>query len=429
MKLDLAAIRERANCDRELALTAKHWRGTVVLEFGDDPVTVVFDRGAIGVRQGSAEPHDLRISAPESKWEAILAATPPPHAQDVLAASRMDPEVTIDGDRMNHLFPFYAALQRFVGVVREVRNGDRAAAPAVDLAPVSDRTFDSAVGRYVYLTIDAVQYRVYHEEAGTGIPILCHHTAGADGRQFRHFLEDRDFQQKFRMIAYDLPYHGRSVPPAGKQWWTEEYRLTFDFLRKFVVAFSHALELDRPVFLGSSIGGVLAPDLAYSEPDEFRAVIGVNSGIYFGAVKSNPEMLESYRHPKVNSVWAAADARGAMAPTAPEALRREAGWISSQAGPGVYVGDLHYYQAEHDLRDKLRDIDTTRCAVYILAGEYDPSTRAKLGSKAVADGIAGATYAVVPGGGHYLVSENPEQFKAAIAPILDEIASRSLTPA
>ena len=48
-----------------------------------------------------------------------------------------------------------------------------------------------AVGRYVHLDIDGLDYRVYFEEAGEGIPLLLQHTAGADGRQWRHLLEDR----------------------------------------------------------------------------------------------------------------------------------------------------------------------------------------------------------------------------------------------
>jgi hypothetical protein len=32
--------------------------------------------------------------------------------------------------------------------------------------------FDVATGRYVYLAIDGVEYRVYFEEAGAGIPLL-----------------------------------------------------------------------------------------------------------------------------------------------------------------------------------------------------------------------------------------------------------------
>ena len=86
--------------------------------------------------------------------------------------------------------------------------------------------FDSATGRYIYVTVQGIEYRVYFEEAGEGIPLLLQHTAGADGRQWRHLLEDAEFQQDFRMIAYDLPYHGKSVPPEGVAWWTQEYQLT-----------------------------------------------------------------------------------------------------------------------------------------------------------------------------------------------------------
>jgi pimeloyl-ACP methyl ester carboxylesterase len=270
---------------------------------------------------------------------------------------------------------------------------------------------------------------VYFEEAGEGIPLVCHHTAGADGRQYRHFLEDPDFQKKFRMIAYDLPYHGKSVPPVGKEWWQEEYKLTQDFLFKFIVGFCHALELDQPVFMGCSVGGFLAPDLAYYHPDEFRAVIGLNSGVYLGEETVDVEMLESWRHPRVYSEWKAAAMRGVMAPNAPEALRRETAWVYAQGGPPVFAGDLYYYQIEHDLRGKLADIDTSNCAVYIMAGEYDPSTFMPLGSQDVANGIEGATYTQVPGGGHFLMSENPVEFKRYVTPVLEEIESKSLAHA
>ena len=49
---------------------------------------------------------------------------------------------------------------------------------------------DAAVGRYVYLTINDVEYRVYYESNGSGIPLICQHTAGAHGFQWRHLLED-----------------------------------------------------------------------------------------------------------------------------------------------------------------------------------------------------------------------------------------------
>ena len=110
-----------------------------------------------------------------------------------------------------------------------------------------------------------------------GPALLCQHTAGTDGRQFRHVLEDEQLQQTYRLITYDLPYHGRSLPPTEVAWWQKEYRLSRQFFMAVPLALAQALELDRPVFMGSSIGGMLAVDLALYHPTEFRAVIGLVS--------------------------------------------------------------------------------------------------------------------------------------------------------
>ncbi len=49
---------------------------------------------------------------------------------------------------------------------------------------------DPIVGRYLHVTLQGRPHRLYFEEAGHGIPLVCLHTAGADGRQFRHLLTD-----------------------------------------------------------------------------------------------------------------------------------------------------------------------------------------------------------------------------------------------
>jgi pimeloyl-ACP methyl ester carboxylesterase len=84
--------------------------------------------------------------------------------------------------------------------------------------------FEPIMGRYLSVRIDGAQHRVYVEEAGRGTPLLCLHTAGADSRQYRHVLNDADVTDRFRVVAFDLPYHGRSTPPDG--WWLKKYRLT-----------------------------------------------------------------------------------------------------------------------------------------------------------------------------------------------------------
>ena len=42
---------------------------------------------------------------------------------------------------------------------------------------------EAIIGRYVNIEVDGRDYRIFFEEAGSGIPLFCLHTAGADSRQ------------------------------------------------------------------------------------------------------------------------------------------------------------------------------------------------------------------------------------------------------
>ncbi len=275
--------------------------------------------------------------------------------------------------------------------------------------------FDAATGRYVHLDIAGVEYRVYFEENGNGIPLLLQHTAGADARQWRHVLEDSQLARRFRMIAYDLPYHGKSLPPAGIAWWKQEYRLTKDFLMRAPLSLSQALELERPAYMGSSIGGHLALDLALHHPDEFRAVIGLEA-----AAATPGGYLEIWNHPRVSSAFKASVMYGLMSPTSPEASRRETAWGYSQGAPPVFKGDLYYHDVDHAMGETAAQIDTSKVAVYLLTGEYDWSTPPAL-SQAVAAQIPGAFYQTMEGLGHFPMSENPERFLRYLRPVLEQI--------
>ncbi len=280
---------------------------------------------------------------------------------------------------------------------------------------------DRAVGRYLHLEIDSVEYRVYFEESGTGIPLLLQHTAGADGRQWRHLLEDAEIARDFRMLAYDLPYHGKSLPPTGKAWWSEEYRLTRDFLMQVPLALCRELELDRPVYMGSSIGGHLAADLALHHPEAFRAVIGLEASL---ATPGGYQDL--WHHPRIGNEFKANVMYGLMSPTSPEAYRRETAWVYSQGAPPVFKGDLYYFAVDHDLTATAEQIDTGKVAVYLLTGEYDWACP-PAASEALARSIEGAQYRTMTGLGHFPMSENPEQFAKFIRPVLDQIRARART--
>jgi pimeloyl-ACP methyl ester carboxylesterase len=281
--------------------------------------------------------------------------------------------------------------------------------------------FADITGRYLYNEIDGVEYRIYVEEAGHGIPLICQHTAGADGRQWRHLLEDPDVTSRFRVIVPDLPYHGKSIPPTSVEWWTNEYALTLSFFMQHILGVSQALELEDPIFMGCSMGGHLAPDLALHHPDAFRAVIGVEAAINS---HGNNGLMQWYFHPHISNTFKAEHMVTVCAPHSPEPYRRETGFLYSQGAPQAFKGDLNYYLDEHDLTDTAKDIDTTRCPVHILNGEYDYSAAPEDG-RALADAIDGATFVEMKEIGHFPMSENPERFKEYLMPVLDQIASAS----
>jgi len=272
-------------------------------------------------------------------------------------------------------------------------------------------------GKYVYIEVHGIEYRVYFEENGKGIPLICQHTAGSDGRQWRHLLNDSEITSLYRVIAPDLPYHGKSLPPESIEWWKEEYKLTKSFFIDFHVNLSRSLGLQKPVYMGCSMGGHLAPDLALERPNEFRAVIGVEASLGV----THPAELQWHHHPRIGNDFRAHAMSGMMAPHSLEKYRRETMWEYSQSGPPVFKGDLYYYFIEHNLTDSAWKIDTSCIPVYLLTGEYDPATSPE-DTRKLAEQIKGSKFNEMKGLGHFGMSENFGAFKKYLMPILKEIA-------
>ena len=278
--------------------------------------------------------------------------------------------------------------------------------------------FDPITGRYLRLDIDGVPHRVYVEEAGEGIPLLCLHTAGSDTRQFRGVMNDARVRERFRVIAFDMPWHGKSSPPAG--WQNDEYRLTTRAYVAQVLAICEALELDRPVVMGCSIGGRIVLQLALEHPLRFRAAIGLQSGAHV-----DPYYDLSWLHrPDVHGGEVCAGVvSGLIGPGAPEAERWETLWHYMQGGPGVFKGDLYFYKIDGDIRERIAAIDTTKCPLYLLSGEYDYScTPAE--TLDVARRVKGAQATIMSGLGHFPMSEDPQRFLMHLHPVLDQISGR-----
>ena len=271
------------------------------------------------------------------------------------------------------------------------------------------------LGRYLRVPIAGQACRVYFEEAGRGIPLVCLHTAGADSRQFRHLMCDEAVTRSFRVIAFDMPWHGKSYPPQG--WEGYEYQLTTERYVDTVRAVCAGLALDKPVLMGCSIGGRIVLQLAQAHGKEFRALIGLEAADFQAPWYDTSWLHRGDVH---GGEVCAALVSGLVAPQSPAVHRHETLWQYMQSGPGVFKGDLYFYRVDADLRGRLGGIDTTRCPLYLLTGEYDFSCTPEDTLRTAAD-IPGAKVTIMQEVGHFPMSENPEQFRRYILPVLEEI--------
>ena len=399
--------------DSEFMLAARHWNGGLVLNMGDQTLAMFLNDGVVsGAPDKPAS--IISYSGDTSVWQGLLQAVPPRFHNDLLANLSAGLGITREGDPLLHA-QYFAAVVRAVELLRPPTQYDQ----AIPHLHKTEGVIDAPVGRYVHIELQGHDHRIYFEEAGKGIPLLLQHTAGAHGSQWRHLFEIPEITDRFRLIAYDLPFHGKSVPPVSRQWWQEKYDLKGEFLRSIPLKLSQALNLNQPVFMGCSVGGLLALDLAHKHADSFKAVISVEGALNIEGALQN---LDVMWHPQVSNEYKAKLMEGLMSPTSPIAYRKETSFVYASGWPPAFIGDLYYYIADYDLRGQAKEIDTNQVGVHILSGEYDYSGTAELG-KAASQAITGSTWEEMKGVGHFPMSENPEIFLTYLLPILDRIAS------
>lgn len=402
---------EMCGQDPEFQLAARFWTGALTLDIDGTKLNIC-------VVDGNATPDtpgpETSFSGTESVWQKIFEAIPERFSNDLMANVLQGRGLQRQGDPV-HFAQYYPAMARAVELLRQP--ADEGAVMAHDLA--DDGTIAAPVGRYIFLTIGGLKHRIYFEEAGEGIPVLLQHTAGCHSSQWRHLFETPEITSKFRLIAYDLPYHGKSLPPVEHNWWEEQYLLKGEYLRAIPVQLSKALQLDNPVFIGCSVGGLLALDLAHKHADDFRAVVSLEGALEIpGELRHSSELW----HPQVSNDYKARFMDALMSPTSPKRYRKETSFVYASGWPQAFHGDLHYYMEEYDLRELAKEIDTNRIGVHILSGEYDCSGTVELGA-AAHQAIPGSTHTEMKGMGHFPMSENPKEFVKYLLPVLDKISA------
>jgi pimeloyl-ACP methyl ester carboxylesterase len=94
--------------------------------------------------------------------------------------------------------------------------------------------------------------------------------------------------------------------------------------------------------------------------------------------------------------------------------------VALHAGRPRRVQRRPLFLQDSDIRGRVAKIDTSRCPLFLLSGEYDYSCTPEE-TLAVANSIPGCEVTIMKGLGHFPMSENPEAFLAHLLPVLEKI--------
>ena len=238
-------------------------------------------------------------------------------------------------------------------------------------------------------------------------------------------MGDETVLNKHRIIAFDLPGHGKSSPVAGYE--AMPYMLTTDMYVEAVMAVCEDMNLEQPIVMGCSIGGRAVLHLALRHGDYFKAGIGLQSATHAEShANEKLKLLDQYilhRPDMHGSEVSANSVQQIMSPLAPSQDYCETLYYYMQSGPGVFAGDLYYYFVDGDMRNGLAEqIDTQQCPLYLLTGEYDLSATPEM-TQELATLVKAQHCQIMKGLGHFPMSEDYPSFRDYLHPVLEKIAS------
>jgi len=207
---------------------------------------------------------------------------------------------------------------------------------------------------------------------------------------------------RFRVVCYDVRGHGRST--------TTDTALTVETLGRDVIAILDALQIDRAVFCGLSMGGLTGMWLGAHAPERFSKIVLANTAPKIGTADGWNTRIDTVIRDGMGNLAEASLGRWftpAFVAAAGSALDDLRGVLAS-LDPRGYAASCAAVR-DADLREAVKAIPVP---VLVIAGSDDPSTTAEEG-KALAAAIPGAIYMELSAA-HLSNREQPGRFTAAL---------------
>ncbi|GLR89179.1 alpha/beta fold hydrolase [Bradyrhizobium iriomotense] len=208
----------------------------------------------------------------------------------------------------------------------------------------------------------------------------------------------------FAVLAPDLPGHGRSTGPSLS---------SIAEMADWTAALLGAASVAKAHLIGHSMGSLISLETAARHPDKVSALslIGTAATMTVG-----PDLLKAAEANDQDaidmvSIWGLgfkAELGGSLAPGL--WMHGGAQAVLRDCEPGVLFKDL---SACNSYGNALAAAASVRVPTTLILGERDMMTPAKAG-KVLAAAIPQARTIVVPGAGHMIMAERPDELLAAL---------------
>ncbi len=210
------------------------------------------------------------------------------------------------------------------------------------------------------------------------------------------------------VLAIDLPGHGRTPGPA---------LASVPEMADWVMALLDALDIGKAALVGHSLGSLVAFDAAARYPDRVTALALLGISLPMAVTDLLLDAAKNNDHAAFDMVtlWGHSQDGQQGANRAP-GLWMTGGSVSllERSAPGVLHAGL---SAANTYRDGLDLAGNITCPTLLVLGARDAMTPAKA-AKPVADAIPNARTATLPGCGHMMMAEQPDEVLDALISIL-----------
>ena len=120
--------------------------------------------------------------------------------------------------------------------------------------------------------IEAGGVRLHYNDIGSGIPVVCLHGGGPGASGWSNFSQNvPSLAAKYRLLLVDMPQFGASQKVV-----ITEGRLTY--VARVLKDLLDKLEIERPHFIGNSMGAQTAFKFAIDYPERIQRLVAMGNG-------------------------------------------------------------------------------------------------------------------------------------------------------